>query len=1046
LNSKQNVIPGEALAAYLDFLSTHPDGDEVQYRTPLENLINAVKLPSRVFSIVQEDRKSDVDVDGIPDFFVYEDDKTLFKRLIGFIECKKPSYRIEKVLESEQIKKYAKSCENIIITNYTRFILLQRGRIIHDIVLSNEQTAGQNFISLIFDFYQYEYPYIADKKTLAKTLAGLSFYFSVALREFIKNTKDTQSAFYIKFNALFTEYQQSLNYHYELVDFCDIYAQSFAYALFLARLESDITVSESSFDFLASVPAEYKLLREFLSQGYTPFDVPAEIKMRLANIGKNINLINTAAIEAEFAKTAIDKSGIAVYLYEDYLGEYDILRGTENRKEGGVYYTPKEAADFIIRGVDYIIKNEFNLAEGLAAQKVKTLDFACGTGTFLQSVIEHIVPQNSDDLARGRAKEKIINDIYGFEVLWTPYIIAHTVLTRFLAGCGIHLENDDRLGIYLTNTLDIQHHSISALLPHLKQEYEKSINIKETETILAIVGNPPYFGGSSRANTDLIDAKVYDYKKNLESETNLQPLDDMYIKFIRFAEWKIEKSGEGVVGIIVNNSFIDGLVHRSMRRHLYETFDEIYILNLHGNSNKKEGDKNIFDIRIGVSILIFIKHKIAPPQKNVFYYSMPENGIITRMQKLKFLRENTLTQVKWRKISTAATKNYWFVKKDFTGAREYKKFVKITDIFAEYCNGIETGNDSFCLKYTCGELDALKKEAENTEIHIIRNKYKVTDTRRWHLADALNDIKKIKDAGGKTKCYYNPICIQYRPFDYRWTSLSGKSHRFLEHPRYKVMRHFENAENIGICFLRKFGIASPYTNIFVSQYPIEKIAIITYGSGSYFAPLYLYSDNLSDNGKVKNGKRPNWTADFQKNYLAALSWKPSPDDVFAYIYAVLSSPVYREKYIEFLKTDFPAIPLTREKSLFEKYARWGRRLIELHTLKKVPAFPEIKVSLGGIAGSFVIEKQTFTNETLRLDVRYGEKLYTTGVITIEGVAAAVYDFELGSRKPAFLWLKNRIKDKVSLTLDDIHHLKTMLCAIKETLAVTAEIAEDEDGL
>jgi predicted helicase len=506
----------------------------------------------------------------------------------------------------------------------------------------------------------------------------------------------------------------------------------------LARIDTGKKLDEHDLEYLRLIPADYKLLIEFLSQAYESRNLPPLIKLALINIGKNINLINIEAINLEFSKTDSGKESIAVYLYEDFLSQYDKFRKTENRKENGVYYTPYEATDFIIRSVNTILQNKFKLNNGFASKNVKTLDFACGTGTFLHSVFKVLLPDSMDDLTRHDVKDKIINDIYGFELNFTPYIISHTLLNRYLSTKNIIFNKDERLGVYLTNTLDISQHSISALLPRLKLEHEKSMQIKSKEDILAIVGNPPYFGGRSKANSELIDGEVSEYKKNLEGETNLQPLDELYIKFIRFAEWKIEKSGEGVIGIVVSNSFLDGLVHKQMRKYLYNTFDEIYILNLHGSTQKQEGDKNIFDIKIGVCIIFFIKYKNKSKNKTVNYFSTKENNIISRKQKLSFLDSTPFTKVDWVKILPQETVNYWFVTKDLSEELTFNKFLKITDIFLKYSSGIEAGKDSFSVKYSLTELEQLKNEASNNTIETLKKKYNVTDNANWTLVKLRN--------------------------------------------------------------------------------------------------------------------------------------------------------------------------------------------------------------------------------------------------------------------------------------------------------------------
>ncbi|MDR2500136.1 MAG: N-6 DNA methylase [Treponema sp.] len=1017
--------------AYLGFLAANPKGGEIPYRGPLENLINAIKPPGSNYTVIQEDRRGGLETAGTPDFFVYEDGRAPLKRLVGFIECKKPSYKLEKLIDSEQIKKYSRTCENIILTNYHRFILLQKSRPVYDLVLACDSKTIMDFGAMLVAFYQYEYPYINNKKTLAKTLAAQSFYYSAALREFTADAENREDPFSVKFNALFSEYQKSINYHYELPDFCDIYAQSLVYGLMLARLDTGKNLDEQDLAYLRVIPAGYTLLIEFLSQAYESRNLPSPIKLALTSIGKQINLINIEAVNGEFEKTGGGGQSIAVYLYEDFLTQFDKLRGTENRKEGGVYYTPREAAAFIIRSVNEILKNQFKLPGGFAEKNVKTLDFACGTGTFLQSLMELLLPPDIDGLERQMTKEKIARDIYGFEINFTPYIIAHTIMTRFLAKRGVSFGKNERLGVYLTNTLDISQHSISALLPRLKQEHEKSMLIKGKEDILAITGNPPYFGGRGKAISGVIDGKVGDYKKNLAGEANLQPLDDLYIKFIRFAQWKIEKSGEGVVGIIVSNSFLDGLIQRQMRKCLYEAFDEIYIVNLHGSAQKQEGDKNIFDIMIGVCIIFMVKHKVPVSPRAVKYFSTLEHKIISRKEKLDFLEAASFSTIPWSALRPAGTKDYWFVKKDFTGEKTYKKFTSIIAIFNQYSSGIKTSHDSFCLSYSPKALDNLRKELLSNDTAVIREKYAVKDGRDWSLEGAAHDIKTA----------YNPSAIYYRPFDYRYTSLSKSSKGFLDLPRYDIMRHFDNRENTGIVFVRHFASPKPYTNVLVSQFPIENRVTNSFACSAYFAPLYLYGENLDGEHPGEITKIPNFTPSFRENYLASLDWRPSPEEILAYIYAALHSPVYRKKYREFLKINFPAVPMTRDKTVFYQYAALGRRLVDLHLLKDIPGDKSIKVSLGEVTGGFTIEKMTIANNNMRLSVSPLNKTAPGGGITFSGVTPDIIEFEIGSRKPVGLWIKNRIKDKAPLGLEDLQHIKNMLTAIKQTIAVMAAIEQ-----
>ena len=1007
---------------------------EHSYRTPLETLINKFKFPNLDKQIIQEASDKELQLEGTPDFFIYKDYQTLFKTLVGFIECKKISFELEELIASEQIKKYSKTSENIIITNYREFILLQKGKRVAEVKILEkdlQETANQNketdFENLLQSFYSYEYAYINNKQSLTKTLANSSFYYSVSLREFISSNQ-TQNHFYIKFNTLFKEVQTSLQIAYSLEDFCDVYSQSLVYGLLIARLEmEDKFLEETKTNYISFIPNDYKLLTEFLESGYSERAIPNSIKKALVQIGKNLNFVNIPAIKEEFAKKNEGVNAIAVYLYEDFLKEYDVLRATEKRKENGVYYTPKEVASFIVRAVDDVLKNSFQKKKGIAENGVKVLDFACGTGTFLASVLDFLLEKDIDALEKENIKKKILADLHGFELLFTPYIVAHTILTQRLKQAGIKLNDNQRLGIYLTNTLDITEHSISGHLPYLKDEHEKASKIKTETEILAIIGNPPYRSGKSDSLAKQIDSFISeDYKKGL-NERNPR-LDDLYIKFIKFAEWKVNLHKAGVVGIITNNSFLDGLTHRKMREHLSKTFDEIYILNLHGNTRKGETDKNVFDIMVGVNISIFIKRKadlhpsstLAGEERGeglkIKYFSTIQNNIISRKEKLQFLEENTLESIKWQEL-TPNEPNFWFLQKDETGIESYQEFIGLIDIFENYNSGMKTGRDNFCIHYSKESLEELRKNIHNLGKNQISEHYKVKDSRDWKIEKAQQDLIKNYN--------YNIIC--YRPFDFRHTSLSKSSNLFLDYSRYEIMKHFDNKDNLGLCLSRSFSNEN-YSNIFITKNIID----IHYNSDqSYHAPLYIYSNNDGGLIEEEEEKKPNFKKAFLEFLQETYKESISPEEVLHYIYAVLHSPVYRSKYIEFLKTDFPKIPFAKSLETFKKYAELGRQLTELHTLSNLPKEKEIKVNK--VLEEFVIKNITHSLNALHLETTSKE------IITFERITKDIWEFEIGSYKPIEKWLKYRKADEVVLGTADLQHIKNMAISIKNTIEVMKKL-------
>lgn len=1012
---------------------------ELGYRTPLHNFLNSIKLESKKISVIHEE--SNKDIDGVPDFSIYENMDTLFSKLVGYVECKKIDYDLDALIDSEQIKKYAKTSDNIIITNYREFILLQRKdkkpvleevkriRLLEDDLSISKQieTQSQDFENLILDFFKYEYQNIKSKKQLVEVLSKQSFYLAQNLRYKIEKPTENQ-AFYKVFERLFKTYSTTLHYKYSKADFCDIYAQSLSYGLFISRLENpSLIFDEIKNNYVSYIPKNFTLLREFLEQGISSY-TPQGIREVYRQVAKHINLIDIEAIQQEFAKQNNGRSNIIVHLYEDFLKEYDELRKTENRKENGVYYTPVEAVNFITKSVNEVIKDKLGKPKGFNDENVKILDFACGTGTFLSSIIEQMIPENMDSIAKREIKNKILTNVYGFELLFTPYLVAHIVLTKKLEEKGISLNNEDRLGIYLTNTLDLDSDIELSNLIFLNEENEKVHKIKQEENILAIVGNPPYFSGKSSNESKYIQELLKDYKKGLD-EKNLRPLKDLYIQFIRFAEEKISRTQNGVIGIITNNSFIDGITHRQMRKHLLETFDEVYILNLHGGSKKGESDKNIFDITIGVNISIFVRNPEIK-EKSIYYYSIKDNGKITRDEKLSFLNNNSLNTIPWKKLEID-DKNYWFIYKDFSDI-EYGKFIKIKDIFNIYNSGFKTSNDKITMQYSKQKMLEIKTDFYNISEDILKAKYNAFSKQSWNISKVRDDV---------TNSSLNMNQVLYGPFDFRWTLLGGKSNGFMERPRYEISKHFDSKENIALSFMRNIVPNSKFSQVFISS---KMININLFKYQSYCFPLYLYKDNageLYSNNEAE--KEVNFTPDFKTFIKNTYKDKYTPEDILAYIYGVMYSPVYRGKYLEFLKIDFPAIPFTTDEKVFEQYSELGQELIDLHLLKKDLEDSSISVSFSDtLKEGFIIEKlQAPKKDAPILKLTLANKQE----IVFDGMTEELYNFEIGSYKPIDKWIKYRIADKVKLGFDDIKHIKNMAISIKKTVEIMAQLEELEEA-
>jgi predicted helicase len=541
-----------------------------------------------------------------------------------------------------------------------------------------------------------------------------------------------------------------------------------------------------------------------------------------------------------------------LHFYETFLAEYD----PQNREKRGVYYTPIPIVHYIVRAVHYFLKNRFGLSDGLADKSVTILDPAAGTLTFIIYAIELAFEEFINKYGEGVKKEfkkHILEHFYAFELLMAPYVIGHIKIAHLLEKLGIPLEKDEKFQFYLTNTLemtDLKHTQIP-LLSSLSKESESASKIKRDIPILVILGNPPYSGISANKNkwidellkTDKDGAQSYYKVDGKDLKERKVWLQDDYVKFLRFAQWKIHKSGKGIVAMITNHGYLDNPTFRGMRQSLLKTFDEIYVLDLHGNVKKKEMDENVFDIQQGVAIGIFIKHN---NEKYKGVYHLDLYG--TREEKYKWLEEHNIETAGYKKINPQSPYYFFIPRKEKN--LEYYNFPKITEIFKVYVTGIVTARDHFVISFDINELRQRIIQFRNLSIpdDIIRNSYKLKDTRGWKLSQARRELAK----DDKWDTYYKPIL--YRPFDIRYIYYTPK---MIDWPRLEIMRHMLEGENVGLIVSRSVLSQEPWRDAFVSDKIIEFGIIATRpGNSAPLFPLYLYPSEKEPQIHQK-GKEPN---------------------------------------------------------------------------------------------------------------------------------------------------------------------------------------------
>lgn len=977
--------------------------------------------------------ESRIKAEGIPDFTVRKN-----KQLIGYIEAKDINTEdLQTVSESEQLERY-KTKPNLILTNFCEFWLWRDGRWIKKVriamprVLNTLKTAPplqneKELAELLDIFISYNIPETKTAKSLAKELAQRAKLLPSYIVYLLNDDKEEE------IDRIYNAFKEFLIPDLLKEDFADIYAQTITYGLFTARLRYDGKEKFSRFLAQRLIPKNIQILRDTFSL-ISSQALPEHIAWIVDDIATILAYSNMEKIKKELHR---EKGGDdpLIHFYETFLAEYD----PKKRKARGVYYTPLPVVSYITRSVNILLKEKFGKKLGFASEGVMLLDPASGTLTFPANAIA-IAKEEIDKSSNAGSwpqivKNHILKNYYAFELLMAPYIIGHLKVSLLLEDLGYKMENGERFQLYLTNTLDLSDVEKSTLpfVAGLSEEAEKARVIKKDTPILVVMGNPPYSVSSANLIKENSEYKnLYESYKEIvrKEEKNIQPLSDDYIKFIAFAHWKIKQAGQGVVGMITNNSYLDGLIHRDMRRKLAEDFDEIYILNLHGNSKRNEKtlkggkDENVFDIQQGVGIILMVKS--GAKEKKIKYFDL--YGL--RKGKGDFLESHNVKNTKWQELELKEP-SFWFVPKDMRGERMYDKFISVKDVFKEYNRGVVTSRDNFVI----GELNDLKRNLRifidpNFSDEMVRSALKLENTKGWNISKAReNMIKK-----GVEESLFVDYC--YRPFDNRKICYEDF---LLERSRKEIMRHMLK-DNLGLLLMRQVYWKN-YNHIFISNTVTDSRVFISNRGAADIFPLYLYNTYASKKEKPAlsygnlmlfdkpKEKEPNIKTEIIKKLSESYKKKITPEEIFYYIYAILYSNIYRKKYNEFLKIDFPKIPFAKDIKLFNKISKSGKELADLHLLKSEKLENNKSVKFPAV-GNNKAEKREYKNN----------KIYINDKQYFSGVEMEVWNYHVGGYQVLDKWLKDR-KDKVLSSADANHYLK-IIAALKLTIEAQKEI----DGL
>lgn len=1015
---------------------------EHAYRPALENLVKKV-LPD--LTALNDPARIHV---GTLDFIIRKGDID-----VGYIEAKDVNVNLDKTEKSEQLQRYL-DLDNLILTDYLEFRFYREGVKVDtvrigDALMGKIQPRPENFEKLkilLEEFGAFKGQTIRSAEKLAIMMARKARLMREVFHEALKREEPSTLKDQCK------AFKDILMHDLDEQQFADIYAQTLTYGLFTARLHDPTLEDFSRAEAQNLIPKSNPFLQQLFHYVTGP-NLDKRVVWIVDDLCNLFQATNVRRIFEDYGKNTRQTDPV-LHFYETFLGTYDKTM----REIRGVWYTPEPVVKFIVRAIDDVLKTHFDLKDGIAdnskieilldtqtrddrsptgykrvkkeIHKVQLLDVATGTGTFLAETVKQIHEKfvGMEGIWSSYVEKDLLPRMHGFELLMASYAMCHMKLDLLLSELGYKPSNPDeppRVSVYLTNSLEEHHKDADTLFASwLSKEANEASRIKRDMPIMVAFGNPPYSGISSNMNSWIAKNKIEDYKyvDGVHFGERKHWLNDDYVQFIRLGEHYIEKNGEGVLAYITNHSYLDNPTFRGMRWHLLNTFDDIYVLDLHGNSLKKETmqdgspDKNVFDIMQGVSIIIGIKKKRKNKRQLASVYHAELYG--KRADKYAFLSENTIQSVEWEKLDYREP-YYFFIPKNHEGSEDYQSGFPLDELFPVNVTGIVTARDGLVIDDNREELKNRIEyfaNPENTDEQVRQKffgnkkdgKYKAGDTRSWMLDVARQKIKDF-DHDSKLKILTN------RPFDDCWIYYTPE---MIDWGREDFMRNFLDKDNLGLILSKRVEI-SKFSHVFTSRKMIQHHTMSMKEVNISF-PLYRYEAVIGNIEQKVANLDPVIFAKIKDTAPDA-----TPENIFDYIYAVLHSPAYRERYAEFLKSDFPRIPYPLDPKIFHDLSDKGSKIRSLHLLES-PLLVDTGVTYP-ISGNNMVGKHKFESSKVWIN----EDQY------FDGVSQTAWEFYIGGYQPAQKWLKDR-KGR-ALTMDDIQHYRKIIKALHETDRLMKEI-------
>lgn len=1089
------------IAAYLDeVIRLFKTGQttEHSFRPALEGLFRSVDPK---ISVINEPKKSDA---GMPDFMFMRGDVP-----IGWCEAKdidKDVIRL-KGYSVEQRKRYEAAYPNLIYTNGVDFEFIREGQSVHYVSIA-DFLMGLQPVPDRFDELERQLRLFAEQKPisirsaakLAEMMAAKAAIIKDELEIALKEDPDYRSAL----GGQFKSFQANLLPALTPTEFADLYAETITYGMFAARLHDDDLTTFSRAEALEKLPASNPFLKGLFDYIAGPA-LPQRLVYIVDDLAQVLRASDPHSLFRDFGKFTA-RNDPFVHFYEDFLAAYNPAK----RKARGVWYTPEPVVDFIVRAVDDVLKSEFGLADGLAdtgkvtvdwdtglnhpktgkpltekreVHRVQILDPATGTGTFLAKAVQLIADRikgAAPGMWSGYVEQDLLPRLHGFELLMASYAMCHMKLDMQLSQSGYKPgPNPPRLSVWLTNALEPAEREVRDLFfQPLAEEARGASEVKRQAPIMCVIGNPPYSGESANKG-DHIMGLMEAYKKEPGGreklkERNPKWINDDYVKFIRMSEDLIARNpAGGVLGFITNHGYLDNPTFRGMRWHLLKTFDKIWVIDLHGNAKKKEvspdgsPDVNVFDIMQGVALIIAVRKGAGSDELAQVWHGDVWGS---RNAKTQTLGEGALPHLAATLLPEKAP-NYPFIARDYSVEDAYNQGFSISELFEKNQIGFQSHRDSFAVAFDKATMEARVSHLLNSTLseNDLALEYGFNLSPHWDLAGYRLDKDRRHQVRSRI------VQCDYRPLDRRWCLLDEMA---MDRPRWPLMRAAACGSTFALNVVRQTKMQDWQHGI-VSEHAAPAV-FVEIKDGSNYMPLYwiepidgsirlnfepkLYAQIREAAGLTGPLTAPDGSDAFRTATGAA---RPDEVKVFDYIYGVLHSPAYREKFREFLKIDFPRVPFPRDPESFTRISQQGEALRRLHLMEDAaigattypfegegdgviaPGYPRWEASGTPDQGigsqrppSAGDEQGDPATPTVTPASEPGSRLslgrvYVNPGQYFTGVSDLAWNFHIGGYQPAQKWLKDRRGRK--LDYNDIRHYQKIVRILEETDRIMRQI-------